>query len=245
MKRKSETMTATVATRKQYSETTIKWAEQMLLSGVAPSEVARQTGIDGGYARTLKFRLGVKEIKPARVHDSEILREFVALKPVTEMETPVADVTETTVSTRYKPTRLDVVFYATTLTACAGLVTLLRWWGLPVSLVYSLILWDAMETAKDPAAKKSAETGAGAVIVLEIIAACVHTYFFNHLVWRSYKSLPWDMSQKIVGGELIWPNSDKPFLIAVCIAVMLSCAAVYAIHKSIITTRERVKTPVK
>ena len=111
--------------------------------------------------------------------------------------------------------------------------------------MYSLILWDAMETAKDPAAKKSAETGAGAVIVLEIIAACVHTYFFNHLVWRSYKSLPWDMSQKIEGGVWVWPNSDKPFLIAVCIAVVLSCAAVYAIHKSIITTRERVKNTIK
>jgi hypothetical protein len=207
----------------------------MYRSGVSSSEVEKQTGVKANYVRTLSKRLG---------DDVEGL-EAVAVAPVSIAETPAPIVTEKRETWRFKITTLDVVFYATTLTACAGFVTLLHWWGLPVALVYSLILWDAMETAKDPAAKKSAETGAGAVIVLEIIAACVHTYFFNHLVWHNYKSLPWEMSQKVVGGELIWPNADKPFLIAACIAVVLSCSAVYAIHKSIITTRERAKSAAK
>ena len=236
---------ATVATRKQYSETTIKWAEQMLLSGVAPSEVARQTGIDGGYARTLKFRLGVKEIKIGSVTDSEILREVVALKPVTETEMPVTDVTKTPVSTRYKTTRLDVVFYATTLTACAGFVTAFHWWGLPVSLVYTLILVDAMGMAKDVTLQKTAERGGAAVIVFEIIAGFAHTYVFNSVMWANYKSLPFEIEQVVRGGEVTWHNGDKPFFVAVCIAVILSASAVYAVDTTIKKTRERVKNSVK
>lgn len=239
------TMKETQATRNGYGAATIQWAEGLLLSGVEPSDVAKRTGINPGYARTLKFRLKNKEKeiekKPAREHDSEILREFIALGSKTEIETPVTIVTEKLKQPRFKVTILDVVFYATTLTTCAGLVTLLQWWGLPVALVYSLILIDAMETAKRPELERSAQAGAAAVIIFEIIAACVHTYLFNNVLWANYRSLPFDMSQKITNGEWAWPNADKPFLIAIGIALVLSGSAVYAIEKSIVTAREKAK----
>lgn len=245
MKRKSEMQAATVATRKQYSETTIRWAEQMLLNGVAPSEVARQTGIDGGYARTLKFRLGAKEMQPSREQDSEVLREFVAMKPVSENETPASIVAEKAETQRFKLSILDAVFYATTITTCIGIVTLLQWWGLPVSLVYSLILIDAMAMAKDTKLESTVKQGSAAVIVLELIATCSHTYLFNRVVWVDYKSLPFEIEQVVRNGEVTWHNGDKPFLIAVGIAVILSGAAIYAVDTTIKKTRERVKSATK
>lgn len=141
----------------------------------------------------------------------------------------------------YNLTILDVVFYATTLTTCAGLVTLLQFWGLPVALVYSLILVDAMETAKKPELEKSAQTGAAAVIIFEMIAACVHVYLFNRVVWYTHRSLPFEIKDVFVGEKWIILNEDKPFMIAVGIAIMLSGSAVYAIEKSIVTAREQAK----
>ena len=245
MKRKSEMQAATVATRKQYSETTIQWAQEMLLQGFAPAYVAQETGIDGGYVRTLKFRLGAKEMQPARVHDSEILREFVALKPVTETETPAPTAAQKAENTRFSLSTLDIVFYTTTATACAGFVTAFHWWGLPVSLVYTLILVDAMGMAKDVTLQKTAERGGAAVIVFEIIAGFAHTYVFNSVMWANYKSLPFEIEQVIRGGEVTWNNGDKPFFVAVCIAVILSASAVYAVDTTIKKTRERVKNAAK
>lgn len=217
----------------------------MLLSGVAPSEVARQTGIDGGYARTLKFRLGAKETKISAVTDSEILREVVALKPVTETETPTEIATKKAETTRFNLSTLDIVFYTTTLTACAGFVTAFQWWGLPVSLVYTLILVDAMGMAKDVTLQKTAERGGAAVIVFEIIAGFAHTYVFNSVMWANYKSLPFEIEQVIRGGEVTWHNGDKPFFVAICIAVILSGSAIYAVDTTIKKTRERVKNAAK
>lgn len=238
-------MEVTQVTRGSHGKATIQWAETLLLSGEAPAEVARLTGIKPGYARKIKYRLfsGEKSysLQPAHEHDSEVIRDFVALKTVTELETPVTNVTETVKVTGYGVTILDVVFYSTTLTACAGIVTALKWWGLPVSLVYSLILVDSMNKAKDVTLEKSAKMGAGMVIVFEIIAACVHAYFFNSILWANYKALPFDMREKIVNGVYSFPNADKPFLIAAGIAVVLSGSAIYAIENSILTARERAK----
>lgn len=217
----------------------------MLLSGIAPADVARQTGIDGGYARTLKFRLGVKEIKIGSVTDSEILREVVALKPVTETETPAPTAAQKAENTRFSLSTLDIVFYTTTATACAGFVTAFHWWGLPVSLVYTLILVDAMGMAKDVTLQKTAERGGAAVIVFEMIAGFAHTYVFNSVMWANYKSLPFEIEQVIRGGEVTWHNGDKPFFVAVCIAVILSASAVYAVDTTIKKTRERVKSSTK
>lgn len=241
------TMTATAETRTGYGAATIQWAETMLAQGIAPAEVARRTGINSGYVRTIKFRLNSKENdvlpQPSREHDSEIIREFAALASVSQDETTVATVSETHKNPRFKITRLDVVFYATTLATCAGLVTLLQWWGLPVSLVYSLILVDAMETAKDSRLKESAQSGAVAVLIFEMIAACVHTYLFNKVLWANYKSLPFRIGDKFIEttGKWIVENEDKPFIIAVGIALVLSGSAVYSIHKSIVTANELAK----
>lgn len=142
-------------------------------------------------------------------------------------------------------TRLDVVFYATTGTACAGFITAFQWWGIPVSLVYSLILIDAMGMAKDVELQKTAERGSAAVIVFEMIAGFAHTYVFNTVMWRNYKSLPFEIEQRVSNGVLTWHNGDKPFLIAVCIAVILSGSAVYAVDTTIKKTRERVKNLAK
>lgn len=245
MKRKKETVIQQTATRTKYSDAAIQWAESMLLRGVAPAEVARKTGINGNYARTMKARLKTRSAQPAREYDSDILREFVALRGETVDETLVTMVEESVSKPRFTMSTLDIVFYTTTATACAGFVTAFQWLGLPVSLVYSLILIDAMGMAKDATLEKTVEQGSAAVVVFEIIAAFAHTYVFNIVMWANAKSLPWDMSQKIVGGEVVWPNADKPFIIAVGIAVILSGSAIYAVDTTIKKTRERVKNATK
>ena len=241
----NETMGVTQVTRRRHGAATIQWAENMLLSGVDPCDVARQTGIKPGYARTLKSRALEREKRispqPAREQDIATVQDFAPPVTVTETVTPVTCATKTPETRRFKITTLDVVFYATTLTTCAGLVTLLHWWGLPVALVYSLILVDAMETAKDSRLKESAQSGAVAVLLFEMIAGCVHTYLFNAVLWANYKSLPFRIGDKFVGEHWIVENEDKPFLIALGIALVLSGSAVYAIHKSIITAKERAK----
>ncbi len=224
-------MKQATATAKQYTETQKAWAVGMYRNGSTSSEVEVKTKVKAAYVRTLSKRIG----GTIGAVDSFINAPVL---PVSINETPAPIVAEKIETKRYSITILDVVFFSTTLTTCAGIVTLLQLWGLPVALVYSLILIDAMNTAKNPAAKKSAETAAGAVVVFEVIAAAVHIYLFNTVLWANFKSLPFDMSQKIINGQWVWPNSDKPFLIAVAIAVVLSGSAVYAIHKSIISAKE-------
>ena len=187
----------------------------------------------------------MKEIKIGSVTDSEILREVVALKPVTETETPAPTAAQKAENTRFSLSTLDIVFYTTTATACAGFVTAFHWWGLPVSLVYTLILVDAMGMAKDVTLQKTAERGGAAVIVFEMIAGFAHTYVFNSVMWANYKSLPFEIEQVIRGGEVTWHNGDEPFFGAVCIAVILSASAVYAVDTTIKKTRERVKSSTK
>lgn len=225
---------ATVATRKQYSETTIKWAGQLLLNGVAPADVARTTGINGNYVRTLKARLSGNQ-------SQTVISEVAETETVSMHETPATITTEKAQTARFKLSTLDIVFYTTTATACAGFVTAFQWWGLPVSLVYTLILFDAMNMAKDITLQKTAERGGAAVIVFEIIAGFAHTYVFNSVMWANYKSLPFEIEQVIKGGEVTWHNGDKPFLVAVCIAVILSASAIYAVDTTIKKTVERVK----
>ena len=231
-------MKQAMATAKEYTETQKAWAVALYRTDVPSSEVEKRTGVKANYVRTLAKRLG----------DTVEKVEAVAIAPVSPVsiaETPAPIVSEKRETRRFKITTLDVVFYATTLTTCAGLVTLLHWWGLPVALVYSLILVDAMETAKDSRLKESAQSGAVAVLLFEMIAGCVHTYLFNAVLWANYKSLPFRIGDKFVNGGWIVENEDKPFFIALGIALVLSGSAVYAIHKSIITAKERAKNVVK
>ena len=232
------TMKQRTATTTQHTETHKAWAVTMYRSGVTSSEVERKTGVKANYVRTLDKRF------PKAVEKSGAVA-IATVSPVSIAETPVTIVTEKRETSRFKVTILDVVFYSTTLTACAGIVTALKWWGLPVSLVYSLILVDSMNKAKDVTLEKSARMGAAMVVIFEVIAACVHTYFFNSILWANYKALPFDMREKIVNGIYTFPNADKPFLIAVGIAVVLSGSAIYAIENSIMTARERAKNTAK
>lgn len=234
LKRKFETMKQAIATAIEYTETQKAWAVAMYRDNVPSSEVERKTGVKAGYVRTLSRRLG-KDIEKV---------EAVAIEPVSVVspaETPAQIVSEKRETRRFSVTILDVVFYSTTLTACAGIVTALKWWGLPVSLVYSLILVDSMNKAKDVTLENAARMGAVMVVIFELIAACVHTYFFNSILWANYKALPFDMREKIIDGVYSFPNSDKPFLIAAGIAAVLSGSAIYAIENSILTARERAK----
>lgn len=227
-----------MATVKEYTETQKAWAVALYRTNVPSSEVERQTGVKANYVRTLSKRLGEDVEKVEAV-------AIAPVSPVSIAETPASIATEKRETHRFKITILDVVFLATTLTACAGIVTALQWWGLPVSLVYSLILVDSMNKAKDVTLEKSARMGAAMVVVFEVVAACVHTYFFNSILWANYKALPFDMKERIVNGAYTFPNADKPFLIAVGIAIVLSGSAIYAIENSIMTARERAKNLAK
>lgn len=234
MKRKSETMNQQAATQTRYDVTAKNWAVALLSSGVAPVEVARTTGINQNYVRTLKARISIKrEVVSAS--------EAVAIQPVSNGETNAAAPATKVETSRFMPSTLDIVFYTTTLTACAGFVTAFHWWGLPVSLVYSLILVDAMGMAKDVRLQTTAERGSAAVIVLEIIAGFAHTYVFNLAMWANYKSLPFEIEQVVRAGEITWHNGNRPFFVAVCIAAILSSSAIYAVDTTIKKTRERTK----
>lgn len=239
-------MNVTQVTRGSHGKATIQWAETLLLSGEAPADVARLTGIKPGYARKIKYRLFSGEkadlLQPAREHDSEVIRDFVALKKVTELETPVTNVTETVKVTGRIFGTLDAVFYVTTATACAGFVTALHWWAAPVSLVYALILIDALRMAKDPTIQKTAERGQNAVFVLEIFVAMpAHIMLFNWAIWQNYKSLPFEILHRVQNGELVRENADKPFYVGCFLAALLCAAALYSVDTTIRITRERVK----
>jgi len=231
-------MKQAMATAREYTETQKAWAVALYRTNVPSSEVEKRTGVKANYVRTLSKRL------PDDVEKVEAVA-IAPVSPVSTPETPAPNVTKKRETRRFNFTKLDVVFYATTLTTCAGLVTLLQWWGLPVAVVYSLILVDAMDTAKDARLKEAAQAGAMAVLFFEVIAGCVHAYAFNKVIWMNYKSLPFRVGDKFVGEVWVVENEDKPWLIALGIAVVLSGSALYAIHKSIITAKELAKIEVK
>lgn len=249
MKRKSETMTVTVATRKQYSETTIKWAEQMLLSGVAPSEVARQTGIDGGYARTLKFRLGAKEIKIGSVTDSEILREVVALKPITEKETPTkepATMPEFWKRAVFQFSPYDLVYYVVAGVCCVGIVSVLETVGLAVAFCYFGVSVIALQRCKEENENSGSEVDLGAVIFLEcLVSIPFDLAWVNGVLWQNVKALPFRVEGVVVDGVQDWSNGAVPFWIALYISVLLAATAIYSCFSTLKLAKRRAKNATK
>lgn len=228
-------MKQAIATAIEYTETQKAWAVAMYRENVPSSEVERKTGVKAGYVRTLSRRLG-KDIEKA---------EAVAIEPVSvvsPIETPAKTVTEKRETRRFNVGVLDMVFYVTTITACAGFITVLHWWAAPVSLVYALILIDALRMAKDPTIQNTAERGQGAVFFLEFFVAFpAHILLFNWAIWQNYKSLPFEILHRSHNGELVRENADKPFYAACFFAGLLTCAALYAVDTTIRITRERAK----
>jgi len=227
---------------KRNSETTSKaqvtWAKALLINGTRPVEVAALTGVNVNYVRVIKKRILDSE---NGVFGDVAPVAHAAPVAVSPTETPATETRKTAETARFKVPILETVFWTTTATACAGFFQAFQVWGLPVATVYTLILLDAMSMAKDIRLQKSAEQGAAAVIVLEMLAACAHTYVFNGLLWANYKSLPFTVKQSVVNGEIVWINGDKPFLIACVVACFLSGSAIYAVDLTIKKTRERAK----
>ena len=228
-----------MATVKEYTETQKAWAVALYRTNVPSSEVEKQTGVKANYVRTLSKRLGDDVEKVQAV-------DIAPVSPVSITETRAPIVTEKRETSRFNFGILDAVFYVTTATACAGFVTALHWWAAPVSLVYALILIDALKMAKDPTIQKTAERGQNAVFVLEIFVAMpAHIMLFNWAIWQNYKSLPFEILHRVQNGELVRENADKPFYVGCFLAALLCAAALYSVDTTIRITRERVKNLAK
>lgn len=232
-------MKQATATAKEYTETQKAWAVALYRTNVPSSEVEKQTGVKANYVRTLSKRLG-DDVEKAQAVD------IAPVSPVSIHETRAPIVTEKRETSRFNFGILDAVFYVTTATACAGFVTALHWWAAPVSLVYALILIDALKMAKDPTIQKTAERGQNAVFVLEIFVAMpAHIMLFNWAIWQNYKSLPFEILHRVQNGELVRENADKPFYVGCFLAALLCAAALYSVDTTIRITRERVKNLAK
>lgn len=208
-------------------------AAAMYYNGATSTEVAKEFGMSASYVRGLLFRT-----KPPTAAD-----EPAPVSPVSNAPEIAAKIQETPVSRvgekRALFTELDAVIWTTTLTTVAAVVTAFGWWGLPLSIVYALVLFHAMRMAADPTVQKTAENGAGIVILFEMLAACAHTYIFNLVLWSNRTSLPFEVHQEIQGGELVWVNGHLPFVVAATVGAVLSGSAVYALVTKIKITRER------
>lgn len=179
-------------------------------------------------------------MKPAREHDSEILREFVALsepKPVKRatskpMPVPVVSPAQQPKKRRWQVvTMLDVVYYTTIATAVYGLWFTLREMGAAFAVPYALVSFHALSMAKNPESRQTAKAGLGAVVVLEILTFFVHLVLFNLRAVQAAKAdtLPFSY----------WETTEMPFVIACILAALFSAAGVYAVAVTFSLTSEK------
>lgn len=183
------------------------------------------------------------EMKPARSHDSEILREFGALseKPARRRAAPAKrTVSEPTPAPALQPAQrrkwpsvsmLDVVYYTTIATAVYGLWFTLKEMGLAFAVPYCLVSLHALRMAKNPESRQTARAGVAAVVILEIFTFFVHLVLFNLRAVQAAKAgtLP----------LLYWEDPSAPWYIACVLAGMFSAAGVYAVAVTFSLTSEK------
>lgn len=216
-----------------------RFAVLLLSRDVSYSEVSELSGINIAYLRILKQRFADFPLGFETHIGSENAMEINEPEPV-----ETSDVLPETISkTRpQKATLKDVVFYGAMLVACIGFWSVLRWYSLPLVLIYVLISVDALAMAKNPAIPKSARLGQNAVWVMETIAVPFHIALFNRALWANVSALPFDIREAVRSGEWYWQNGEKPFYCACFIAVLLFCAAIYSVNATLKVTTETSKT---
>lgn len=188
----------------------------------------------------------VPEIKAARSHDSQILRDFAALSekqarrravPAKRVDQAPVQVQEVVPVVQPKKsmlpvvTMLDVVYYTTIATAVYGLWFTLREMGLAFAVPYALVSFHALSMAKNPESRKTAKAGLGAVVVLEILTFFVHLVLFNLRAVQAAKSNTLPFSY--------WETTEMPFYIACILAALFSAAGVYAVAVTFSLTSEK------
>lgn len=212
---------------------------EMMRTGHPPVVAARATGIPVNLLRVLLHREKQWRKKLEQEIPGMAENDFLG---ITEIETPVTTAPETvdltTSKVRVGIGLKDVVFYATMLTACIGFWSVLKWYSLPLVLIYVLISVDALAMAKNPAIPKSARLGQNAVWVMETIAVPFHIALFNRALWANVSALPFDIREAVRSGEWYWQNGEKPFYCACFIAALLFCAAIYSVNATLKVTTE-------
>jgi hypothetical protein len=186
------------------------------------------------------------EMKAARSHDSQILRDFAALseKPARRLAAPAKRVNPAPVQVQevvpvVQPkkrrwpvvTMLDVVYYTTIATAVYGLWFTLKEMGLAFAVPYALVSFHALSMAKNPESRQTAKAGLGAVVVLEILTFFIHLVLFNLRAVQAAKAdtLPFSY----------WETTEMPFYIACILAGLFSAAGVYAVAVTFSLTSEK------
>lgn len=198
-------------------------------------EIGQLFKMSDSYVRGLLFR------KKGSAQQALEQQTTEAETPVSPVSTPVAKEVVLTKTPRFKTWEMDAIIYTTTATTCVAFATVAGWWALPLSVVYALVLLNAMRLASDQTVPKTAANAAGIVILFEVLAACAHTYIFNLVLWGKYKSMPFGIHQEIIQGEVGWVNGWIPFAIAATIGAVLSGSAVCAVIMKIQLTSERAR----
>jgi len=179
-------------------------------------------------------------LKPARSHDSEILREFVAMsepKPVKRAAAkpiqaqPIAPVQQPKKRRLPAVTMLDVVYYTTIATAVYGLWFTLKEMGAAFAVPYALVSFHALSMAKNPESRQTAKAGLGAVVVLEVLTFFIHLVLFNLRAVQAAKANTLPFSY--------WETTEMPFYIACIMAGLFSAAGVYAVAVTFSLTSEK------
>ena len=227
-------------------------ADALLVRLSTPSTQRSKEDAAAAAGLLAEFRAGkhqnghieAKEMKPARSHDSQTLRDFVALseKPARRAASakrtataPIQEPAPTPTKGRAWPTfsMLDAVYYTTILTAVYGLWFTLKEMGLAFAVPYCLIALHALRMAKNPESRKTAQAGVAAVVVLEILTFFVHLTLFNLRAVQAAKlgKLPLEYSY--------WGTMEAPWWIACVLAGMFSAAGVYAVSVTFSLTSEK------
>jgi hypothetical protein len=171
------------------------------------------------------FKAGA-EIKPRTVKKRESVIHAFTVTPQPEPQ-PRKRFTWPQIS------MLDIVYLSTIATAVYGLWFTLREMGAAFAVPYCLISWHALRMAKNPASRKTAQIGVGAVVVLEILTFFVHLVLFNLRAVQAAKAniLPFEYS--------FWGSTGMPFTIACIMAGLFSGAGIYAVSVTYSLTSEK------
>jgi len=205
----------------------------------------------------LKFRLAgqkfepieVVEPQPAREHDSEVLREFVAMgrEPAAETQPQkTRNIPEFWKRAVFQFSPYDLVYYVVAGVCCFGIVSVLDTVGLAVAFCYFGVSVIALQRCKDENEDAGSEVDMGAVIFLEVLVSVPFDLaWINEVLWRNVSALPLRIEGVILNGEQTWRNGGWPFFVALYVSVLLASTAVYACYSTLKLAKRRVKNEVK
>lgn len=203
------------------------------ITGAAQLVLKKIVDIENGIKTFPNVMEKVEDIGESNPDVSEKIEPVISpvVEPVKKNQIQFDDLLQRFINWICSLSKLDVVFMVTIGIADYGLTFLLKEMGAAAAVVYTMISLHALGMAKNRYSSRTAQTGIIAVWALEAGAFCVHLTMFNFRLWKSVEDMPFRVEDVA--------TESRPFWIAVVLALLFSCAGIYAVSTTLALRTER------